>query len=113
MILGLEKLGPDEFMRLDEALHRRMQALGASDPRRENRELPVSGVIEYRPHADSTLQAEIRRYCRKDGRAKEQGPYWYFSYSEGGKQKKIYLGRTDDPEDEIVRNRSASPRDAD
>ncbi len=66
----------------------------------------VLGVLEYRPHANGTLQAEVRRYVRKDGSAKEQGPYWYFRYHEGGKQKKIYLGRTDDPEGELVRKRT-------
>jgi len=65
----------------------------------------VSGVVEYRPHADGTLQAEIRRYHRKDGSVKEQGPYWYFRYHEGGKQKKIYLGCTDTPERELARKR--------
>ena len=74
-------------------------------------EQPVSGVVEYRPHADGTLQAEIRRYYRKDGSAKELGPYWYFRYHEGGKQKKIYLGRTDNPEAELSKKRKGgAPR---
>jgi hypothetical protein len=34
------------------------------------------------------------------------GPYWYFRYHEGGKQKKPYLGRTDNPESELVRKRA-------
>jgi hypothetical protein len=106
MIEGLKGLDRSELARLQEALKRRLRELGA-DPRGGG-EQPVSGVVEYRPHADGTLQAEIRRYYRKDGTAKEQGPYWYFRYHEGGKQKKIYLGRTDDPEGELARRRATS-----
>ena len=69
-------------------------------------EQPVSGVVEYRSHADGTLQAEIRRYYRKDGSAREQGPYWYFRYHEGGKQKKIYLGKTNNPESTLAAKRA-------
>ncbi len=66
----------------------------------------VLGVLEYRPHADGTLQAEVRRYVRKDGSVKEQGPYWYFRYHEEGRQKKLYLERTDDPEGEFALKRT-------
>ena len=52
-------------------------------------------MLEYRLYADGTLQAEVRRYVREDGSVKEQGPYWYFRYHENGKQKKLYLGRTE------------------
>ena len=81
---------------------RRMDPQG---PRRAYR--PVSGVVEYRPHADGTLQKEVRANYRNDGTPKEQGPYWYFRYHDGGKQKKLYLGKTDDPEDELERRRTA------
>ena len=69
---------------------------------------PVYGVLEYRPYADGTLQDEVRRYYRKDGSVKEQGPYWYFRYHGEGKQKKLYLGRTDDQEGEADRKRMES-----
>lgn len=98
MIAGLKDLDRVELERLEEALGRRMRQLRQESP-------AVSGVMEYRPHADGTLQAEVRRYVRKDGSVKEQGPYWYFRYHEGGKQKKLYLGRTDDPERELARKR--------
>ena len=103
MIESLKGLDRSELARLQEALKRRLRELGADEGGGEQ---PVSGVVEYRPHADGTLQAEIRRYYRKDGSAKEQGPYWYFRYHEGGKQKKIYLGRTDDPEGKLARKRT-------
>jgi hypothetical protein len=66
------------------------------------------GVVEYHPHADDgTLQKEVRTFYRKDGTPTEQGPYWYFRYHEDGKQKKLYLGKTDDPEGELERRRAA------
>lgn len=98
VIAGLKDLDRAELERLEEALERRLRELRQESP-------AVSGVLEYRPYADGTLQAEIRRYVRKDGSAKEQGPYWYFRFHEGGKQKKLYLGRTNDPEGEIARRR--------
>ena len=106
VIEGLRDLDRAELARLDGALKRRLRELGADGGRGEQ---PVSGVVEYRPHADGTLQAEVRRYYRKDGSAKEQGPYWYFRYHEEGKQKKLYLGSTDDPEGELIKRRSPGP----
>ena len=99
MISGLEDLDRAELERLEEALNRRLKKLRQECP-------AVSGVLEYRPYADGTLQAEVRRYVRKDGSVKEQGPYWYFRYHENGKQKKLYLGRTDDPEREVAQKRA-------
>jgi hypothetical protein len=71
----------------------------------EKRQAEGSGVVEYRPYEDGMLQAEVRIYTRRDGGRSERGPYWYFRYHEGGKQKKIYLGRTDNPEGELARKR--------
>lgn len=99
MIASLKDLDRDDLIRLRRDLDKRLREFGEENP-------PVSGVLEYRPHADGTLQAEVRRYYRKDGSAKEQGPYWYFRYHEGGKQRKLYLGRTDDPEREVARKRA-------
>ena len=99
VLSGLEDLGRDDLIRLRDDLDKKLRELEEESP-------PVSGVLEYRPYADGTLQAEVRRYYRKDGSVKEQGPYWYFRYHENGKQKKLYLGRTDDPEGELVRKRT-------
>lgn len=98
MIVVLKDLDRAELVRLRESLDQRLRELGGESP-------PVSGVLEYRPYADGTLQAEVRRYYRKDGSVKEQGPYWYFRYHEVGKQKKLYLGRTDDPEGKLAMKR--------
>jgi hypothetical protein len=53
---------------------------------------PLTEVLEYRPHEDGYLRLELRRYIRRDGFARERGPYWYFQYHEGGKRRKLYLG---------------------
>ncbi|MEW6636986.1 MAG: hypothetical protein AB1425_09280 [Actinomycetota bacterium] len=103
IISGLEELDRVQLARVEAALKRRLRELGAGVA--GERGQPLSGVVEYRPHADGTLQAEVRYHVRKDGTAKQQGPYWYFRYHEGGKQKKIYLGKTDDPEGELARKR--------
>jgi hypothetical protein len=68
--------------------------------------LPVTEVLEYRPHEDGYLQLELRRYIRRDGSARERGPYWYFQYHEGGKRRKLYLGKTSDPESTLAAKRA-------
>ena len=45
---------------------------------------------------------ETRTYWRKDGSVSERGPYWYFHYREGGRQRTVYVGKTDEPEDKLV-----------
>jgi hypothetical protein len=67
---------------------------------------PVTEVLEYRPHEDGYLQLELRRYVRRDGSARERGPYWYFQYHEGGKRKKLYLGKTSHPESTLAAKRA-------
>jgi len=48
------------------------------------------------------LQLEGRAYRRKkDGELTETGPYWYFHYREGGRQRTLYLGKTDNPEAKV------------
>jgi hypothetical protein len=69
---------------------------------------PVTEVLEYRPHEDGYLQLEIRRYIRRDGSTRERGPYWYFQFHEGGKRRKLYLGKTRDPEGALAAKRTES-----
>jgi hypothetical protein len=109
IISGLKELDRAQLARVEAALRRRMEGLGTDAPVGDaGKRQPVSGVVEYRPYADGTLQAEVRYHVRKDGTAKQQGPYWYFRYHEEGKQKKLYLGKTDDPEGELARRRAQS-----
>jgi hypothetical protein len=103
IIETVKSMDREELERLEEAVKSRRRELGdeATQKRR-----PISDVLEYRPHADGYLQYEIRRYVRKDGSVKEHGPYWYFRYHEGGKQRTLYLGKTDDPQGVLARKRT-------
>ena len=67
---------------------------------------PLTEVLEYRPHEDGYLQLELRRYIRRDGSTRERGPYWYFQFHEGGKRRKLYLGKTSDPQSTLAAKRS-------
>jgi hypothetical protein len=57
------------------------------------------------PYEDGYLQLELRCYVRRDGSARERGPYWYFQIHEGGKRRKLYLGKTSDPESSLAAKR--------
>jgi hypothetical protein len=96
----------DEIRR--ERLRRTSSAGGGEDALRvqEGSAPPVTEVLEYRPHEDGYLQLELRRYIRRDGSARERGPYWYFQYHESGKRKKQYLGKTSDPESTLATKRA-------
>jgi hypothetical protein len=62
---------------------------------------PLSTVVERRDYQNGVLQLERRAYRRKDGGLTQRGPYWYFHFREGGRQKTKYLGQTDDPEAKV------------
>ena len=113
-IIGqLPKLTGSQLGRLEEAIRRERQRRapsvggGEDAPRQQGAAPPVTEVLEYRPHEDGYLQLELRRYIRRDGSSRERGPYWYFQFHEGGKRKKLYLGKTSDPEEELARKRTA------
>ena len=103
IIETVKSMDREELERLEEAVKSRRRELGDEAPQKRT---PVSDVLEYRPHGDGYLQYEIRRYVRKDGSVREHGPYWYFRYHEGGKQRTLYLGKTDNPEGELARKRT-------
>ena len=74
----------------------------AIDRRRGTLKNKQSTVIERRDYRNGVLQLEGRAYRRKkDGESIERGPYWYFKYREGGKQRTLYLGKTDNPEAKV------------
>jgi hypothetical protein len=85
----------DSLAEMDEQELDRIQA--AIDRRRgESRQ---STVLKRREHRNGLLQLEGRVYRRKkDDELVERGPYWYFHYREGGKQRTLYVGKTEDPE---------------
>jgi hypothetical protein len=113
-IIGrLPQLTGAQLGRLEDELRRERQRRASSEgggqdaPRlQEDAAPPVTEVLEYRPYEDGYLQLELRRYIRRDGSARERGPYWYFQFHEGGKRKKLYLGKTSDPEGTLVAKRA-------
>ena len=109
-IIGrLSNLTGSQLGRLEDEIRRERQRRASSEgaPQiHEGTAPPVTEVLEYRPHEDGYLQLELRRYIRRDGSARERGPYWYFQYHEGGKRKKLYLGKTSDPESTLVTKRA-------
>ena len=85
----------DSIAEMDEQELDRLQA--AIDRRRGGSK--QSTVLERREYRNGILQLEGRAYRRKkDGELTERGPYWYFHYREGGKQRTLYIGKTDNPE---------------
>jgi hypothetical protein len=94
----------DDIAQMDNRELDRLQA--AIDHRREFLKKKQSTITERREHRNGVLQLEGRAYRRKkDGKLTERGPYWYFHYREGGRQRTLYIGKTDNPEakvDEIM-----------
>jgi hypothetical protein len=113
IIGGLPELTGSQLGRLEDEIRRERQRRASSageqdsPPRiQEDAAPPLTEVLEYRPHEDGYLQLELRRYIRRDGSARERGPYWYFQFHEGGKRKKLYLGKTGDPESTLAAKRA-------
>ena len=87
----------DSIAEMDEQELDRLQA--AIDHRRGLLKKKQSTVLKRCEYRNGLLQLEGRSYKRKkDGELTERGPYWYFHYREGGKQRTLYIGTTDNPE---------------
>jgi hypothetical protein len=113
IIRRLPYLTGSQLGRLEDELRRERQCRASSEgggegaPQvQEGAALPLTEALEYRPHEDGYLQLELRRYIRRDGSARERGPYWYFQFYDGGKRKKLYLGKTSDPEGALAVKRA-------
>jgi hypothetical protein len=52
-------------------------------------------VVERRNHGRGILQLEYRANPKA---GTKRGPYWYFYWREEGRQRSLYVGKTDDPE---------------
>lgn len=92
----IEQMSAEQLDQLQQAINRRRQQLADG---------PLSTVLERRDYQNGVLQLERRAYRRKDDGLTERGPYWYFHFREGGRQKTMYVGQTDNPEarvDEIM-----------
>jgi hypothetical protein len=87
LIERVDAMDDEELDRLQAAIDRRRRQLAG------NEELATAGasstVVERRAYGSGVLQLEKRG---------ESGPYWYFHHRKDGKQKTIYLGKTDAPE---------------
>jgi hypothetical protein len=113
-IIGrLPQLTESQLGRLEDEIRRERQHRASSEGGgegapyiHEGTSPPVTEVLEYRPYEDGYLQQELRRYIRRDGSTRERGPYWYFQIHEGGKRKKLYLGKTSDPESTLAAKRA-------
>jgi hypothetical protein len=116
-IIGrLPELTGSQLGRLEDEIRRERQRRASSEGWgedtlriQEGAPPPLTEVLEYRPHEDGYLQLELRRYVRRDGSARERGPYWYFQFHESGKRKKLYLGKTSDPEGTLAAKRARPP----
>jgi hypothetical protein len=93
---AIRSAGAGELEAIERALEERRRELGHSEM--GEAAAALSQVVEGRLYGDGWLQLESRIYERKDGGISVRGPYWYFRYHEGGRQRKLYLGITDDPE---------------
>ena len=87
LIESADAMDHEELDRLQAAIdHRRRQLAG-------DEVLADAGasstVVERRAYGSGVLQLEKRG---------ESGPYWYFHHRRDGKQKTVYLGKTDVPE---------------
>jgi hypothetical protein len=92
----IEQMSAEQLDQLQQVINRRRQQVADG---------PLSTVVERRDYRNGVLQLEKRAYRRKDGQLTQRGPYWYFHFREGGRQRTKYLGQTDDPEakvDEIM-----------
>jgi hypothetical protein len=87
LIERIEAMDAGELDRLQATIDRRRGELAGEEV------VPTAGpsstVIERRAYGNGVLQLEKRG---------ESGPYWYFHHRKDGKQKTIYLGKTDAPE---------------
>ena len=99
---AIRSAGVVELEVIERALEERRRELGLH---KMGEGASPSQVFEGRPYGDGWLQLESRIYHRKDGGLSVRGPYWYFRYHEEGRQRKLYLGKTENPEAELEQKR--------
>jgi len=89
IVASIVEMDEQELDRLQAAIGRRRGTLTKKQ----------SPVLERHDYRNGVLQLEGRAYRRKkDDELTERGPYWYFHYREGGRQRTLYVGKTDNPE---------------
>ncbi len=103
IIIAIRRLEPEELKLIKAEVDQRIRASRKSSGQIQ------SIILEYRPYQDGEFTLEERVY-KKTGRTR--GPYWYFHFHEGGKQRKLYLGKTDNPEAALEHKRHTQARSA-
>ena len=98
VLAAISNAGAEELQTMERAILERRRELGLWEMGEGS---SPSQVLEGKAYGDGWLQLEKRTYERKDGSVSVRGPYWYFRYHEGGRQRKLYLGKTEEPEAEL------------
>ncbi len=88
---------PLEWLRYQESLRNRskselMNMKKLLERELSSREPAQSTVEEYVPYRDGHLQLEYRTNPKTGTR---RGPYYYFRYHDGGRQRTLYIGGVD------------------
>ena len=87
LIEQIQSMDARELDRLQSAVDRRRQELAGAEVAPPT--ASSSTIIERRTHGSGVLQLEMRG---------GSGPYWYFHHRKDGKQKTVYIGKTEEPE---------------
>ncbi len=82
VLRAIDELSDEDLRRVRDAAAARLRGKSASE------------VLERRAYGAGLLQLETRVYP-STGRA--HGPYWYFRFRDNGRQRSLYLGKTDEP----------------
>jgi hypothetical protein len=87
IVAAISRLNGPDLERVRKAVERRREQL-----------VKQSTVVERRNYGSGILQLEYRTNPKTGTR---RGPYWYFYWREEGRQRSLYVGKTDDPEAEL------------
>jgi hypothetical protein len=87
LIEQIQSMDARELDRLQSAVDCRRRELAGTEVAPPT--APSSTIIERRTHGSGVLQLEMRG---------GSGPYWYFHHRKDGKQKTVYIGKTEEPE---------------
>jgi hypothetical protein len=88
LIDQIRSMDARELDQLQSAMDRRRREL-AGEEAAPPATAPSSTIIERRAYGSGVLQLEMRG---------GSGPYWYFHHRKDGKQKTVYIGKTEVPE---------------
>jgi hypothetical protein len=97
-------LNPDEIVRAIFTLSGpELNSVRKALEQRREQLLKQSTVAQRRNYGRGILQLEYRANPKT---GTQRGPYWYFYWREAGKQRSVYVGKTDDPEEVLSKKLS-------